>query len=108
MEERSIFDQPNQQFNMQQPLPNATTVLVLGILSIVICGLGAILGIIAIVLANKDIRLYNTGTEIYSQASYNNIKTGRICGIIGLILSSLVIIVYGGLIIFALTNQSWR
>lgn len=105
MEERSIFDQPNQPFNMEQPLPNATAVLVLGILSIVLCGVGAVLGIIAIVLANKDLKLYNAGGGVYSLASYNNAKAGRICGVIGLIVSSLVIIVYAGLIIFAITSS---
>ena len=93
MEEKSIFDQPNRQYN-QQPLQNATAVLVLGILSLVICGIGVVLGIIGLVLANKDIKLYNANPEVYTIGSYNNIKAGRICAIIGLILQSLIVIFY--------------
>ncbi|HMC87813.1 MAG TPA: CCC motif membrane protein [Chitinophagaceae bacterium] len=106
MEERSIFEQPNRQFNMEQPLQNATAVLVLGILSIVLCGVGVVLGIIALVLANKDLKLYNASPEVYTLGSYNNLKSGRICAVIGLILSSLIIIVYVGLIIIAITSAA--
>ena len=94
MEDNSIFDQPQRNYNMQQPLQNATAVLVLGILSLVICGIGVVLGIIALVLANKDIKLYNASPELYTPGSYNNTKAGRICAIIGLILQSLIIIFY--------------
>ncbi|MBK6836432.1 MAG: hypothetical protein IPG89_20100 [Bacteroidetes bacterium] len=38
---------------VQQDVPNATTTLVLGICSLVFCGLGPILGTIALVLAGK-------------------------------------------------------
>ena len=56
------------------PLPNATSTLVLGILSIVIC---FICGIVALVLANKDIALYKNNPGLYSEASYNNVKAGN-------------------------------
>jgi hypothetical protein len=72
-------------------LPNATATLVLGILSIVVC---FICGIIALVISNKDIALYKANPELYSAASYNNIKAGRICALIGIILQVLGIIVY--------------
>lgn len=75
-------------------LPNATTSLVLGILSIVICGVGFILGIIGIVLANKDLAVYHANPGVYSESSFSNAKTGRICSIIGIIVSSLFIIGY--------------
>ncbi len=75
-------------------LPNATTSLVLGILSIVICGVGFILGIIGIVLANKDIAMYRSNPGVYSESSFSNAKTGRICSIIGIIVSSLIVIGY--------------
>ncbi len=78
----------------QQTLPNATVSLVLGILSIVICGIGLVLGIIGIIMANKDIVLYKNNPGIYTENSYNNTKTGRICSIIGIVLSSLMIIFY--------------
>ena len=90
---------PNTSF--QPPLPNATVSLVMGILSIVICGIGVVLGIIGMVLANKDLALYRNNPGIYSEASYNNTKTGRICSIIGIILSSLIILFYIGIFVFA-------
>jgi hypothetical protein len=97
MEEKSIFDQPNQSFHNQQPLPNATAVLVLGILSIVICGIG-------LVLAKKDTQLYNAGMEIYAPSSYSNLKSGKICAVIGIILSGLFILFYGAILIFAVST----
>ncbi len=83
------------QFQQQRPLPNATIVLVLGILSIVACcfyGLGIILGIVAIVLAAKDKKLYNAEMEAYTVSSLKNLNAGRVCAIIGLILSALYLI----------------
>lgn len=90
---------PNTTF--QPPLPNATITLVMGILSIVICGVGVVLGIIGIVLANKDLALYRNNPGLYSEASFNNTKTGRICSIIGIILSSLIILFYIAIFVFA-------
>ncbi|MGV7106784.1 CCC motif membrane protein [Flavobacterium sp. U410] len=72
-----------------QKLPNATGVLILGIVSLFGCCcygiLGIILGIIALILAAKDTRLYNENPELYS--NYNNLKVGKILAIIGLIIS---------------------
>ncbi len=74
---------------IQQSLPNSTAVLVLGILSIVfICPyislISIVIGIIALVLASRDQNLYNSNPAIYSYSSYNNLKAGRVCAIIGL------------------------
>jgi ABC-type spermidine/putrescine transport system permease subunit II len=77
--------------NNNQQLPNATATLVLGILSIVVC---FICGIIAYVISNKDVALYKANPELYSAASYNNIKAGRICALIGIILQVLGLIIY--------------
>jgi len=82
-------------------LPNATAVLVLGILSILSCWLfgivGLILGIIALVLAQKDITLYQKEPEKY--LDYNILNIGRVLAIIGVILSAIylafVIFIYG-------------
>ncbi len=79
------------------PLPNATATLVLGILSIVVC---FICGIVALVISNKDIAMYKANPELYSAASYNNIKAGRICAIIGLALQVVGIIIYVIMIAF--------
>lgn len=78
----------------QHKLPNATAVLVLGILSVVGCcclGLpGVIFSVIALILANKDMKLYKANPELYT--NYNNLNTGRIIAIIGLVISILVIL----------------
>ncbi len=84
----------------QQQLPNATTTLVLGILSIVVC---FICGIIALVISNKDVALYKANPSQYSIASYNNIKAGRVCSIIGLCLQIVGIVIYIIFIVFVVS-----
>lgn len=86
-----------QQFGQQpQQLPNSTAVLVLGIISIVGCfcyGLaGLICGIIALVLSSKATQLYNANPNQYAVSSFNNMKAGKICAIIGTSLSAAYII----------------
>ncbi len=81
---------PQQQFssNPQVALPNATAVLVLGIIGIVGCFcygiVGLICSIIALVLAKKDMTLYNASPSSYTPGSFSNLKAGRVCAIIGL------------------------
>ncbi|MBA9072079.1 hypothetical protein GGR22_000205 [Flavobacterium gossypii] len=79
----------------KQKLPNAQAVLILGILSILTCCcygvIGLILGIIAIVLAKKDTKLYLENPELYS--NYSNINTGKILAYIGIALSAIYLIV---------------
>ncbi len=92
-----IIDNLNSQNNFQgnKNLPNATAALVLGIISIVTCWLygipGIICGIIAIILHNKDKKIYLEDPTAYQQ-SYKNSKAGLVCGIIGLCLSALFIL----------------
>ena len=87
------------QFQIQ--LPNSTTILVLGILSIVICCFfGIIFGIITLVMASKANALYYSNTQLYSVTSLNNVKVGKICAIIGLILSGLATFYYVAMIAF--------
>jgi hypothetical protein len=124
MEENNFSNQPpqygqppvnpiNPQFG-QNPLPNATAVLVLGILSIVFCFcygvIGIILGILAVVMGSKGAALYKANPNAYSLASYNNLKAGKICGIIGLILSCLyiiIIIIYIAVLGAAFSAMPW-
>lgn len=76
-------------------LPNSTTVLVLGILSIPCCCfsiVSVILSIIALVLAKKDLDKYYLNSRGYSEKSYKNLKAGKVCAIIGLVLGSLTIV----------------
>ena len=78
----------------KQKLPNATAVLILGIFSIITCCcygvLGIISGIVALVLAKKDLALYKENPELYSD--YGNLNTGKILAIIGIILSAIYLL----------------
>lgn len=69
------------------PPVNGTQILVLGILSIFICG--PILGTIALVQANSAMRILDMGGD---QSERGKINAGRICGIIGLVLSVVLLI----------------
>jgi len=78
----------------KQQLPNATLILVFGILSIVTCCcygiIGLPLGIIALVLANKATKLYTESPENYT--GFQNVKTGKILAIIGIVLNGIYLI----------------
>jgi len=78
----------------QQKLPNSTLILVFGILSIVTCCcygfIGLILGVIAIVLANKATALYAENPEGYT--GFQNVKTGKILAIIGVSLCGIYLL----------------
>lgn len=79
----------------KQTLPNSTLILIFGILSIVTCCcygiLGLIFGIVALVLAKTAKETYFAEPELYT--GYNNVKTGRILAIIGIVLSGLYLII---------------
>lgn len=66
-----------------------TTILVLGILGLVVC---AVCGIIAWVMANKDIPKMEAGTM--DPEGLGQAKAGKICGMISVILWALAIIAY--------------
>ena len=92
----------------QENVPYATSVLVLGICSIVTCfcyGLpGLICSIIALVQAKKGKLAYENNPNLYKESSFGNLKAGRICGIIGLVLNAvyfvfiLVYIIFFGMV----------
>jgi hypothetical protein len=82
-----------------QNLPNSRTVLVLGVLSIVFSSwyffiVGITLSILALVLANRDLSLYYSNKTQYTLNSYNNLKAGRVCAIIGLAVGILFFIFF--------------
>ena len=89
----------------KQKLPNSTLILVFGILSIVTCCcygiIGLILGIVAIVLANKATKLYMENPENYD--GYSNVKTGKILAIIGVVLN----VIYLLISIWAISTFGW-
>lgn len=79
-----------------QILPNSTGALVLGILSLVFMFCyalpGLILGIIGLSLSKKAIELYESNPGMYQESGFNNAKAGKICSLIGVILSSIGIL----------------
>jgi uncharacterized membrane protein len=81
----------------KQKLPNATAVLILGIVSLITCccwGAGIVLAIVALVLAKKDMAMYRQEPELYG--NYSTLNTGRILAIIGIVLGviALIAIIY--------------
>lgn len=80
----------------QKKLPNATLILVFGIISIVTCCcygvIGLIFGIIGLILANKATKLYALDPALYE--GYNNVKLGRTLSIIGIVLNILVVVLF--------------
>jgi len=82
----------------QQSVPNATAVLVLGIISIptCCCGYGVIAlicAIIALVLASSGAKAYAANPAAYTESSYKNLNAGKICAWIGLIIGILTLII---------------
>jgi hypothetical protein len=82
------------------PLPNSSAILMLGIFSIVIafcCGIfamvGLILGIVALALAPKAIEMYNAEPGKYTESSFKNVSAGKICAIIGVAVSGLLMLI---------------
>ena len=77
------IENANRNYRPEEQLPNAVIILVLGILSIVFC---QPLGIAALIMGNQSMALYRQEPNRYSESSYNMVKAGRICGIIGICL----------------------
>ena len=76
----------------KQKLPNATAVLVLGVLSVLgtCCyGFGIVFSIVALILFTIDVKKYKANPDLYS--NYSNLNVGRILAIISLVLSVLFI-----------------
>ncbi|MBI1838041.1 MAG: DUF4190 domain-containing protein [Flavobacteriia bacterium] len=96
MEEIIDIENTNTNNLIQKSVPNAVPVLVLGIVSIVGCLFyalpGIICGIIALVLHKKDKYLYEENQAQY-EVSFKTSKAGKVCGIIGLSLSILYLII---------------
>ena len=79
----------------QVQLPNSTGVLVLGILSIVFCccygAIGLVFGLVALYMSKAAYKEYYQNPGIYTEVSIKNLNAGRVCAIIGVILSSLML-----------------
>jgi hypothetical protein len=77
-----------------KPHPRGTLILVLGILSLFICGI--ILGVVAFVMGNNALKEIDRNPSAYSNRRL--VSAGRICGAIGATLGVL-------LLVFALTSS---
>jgi uncharacterized membrane protein len=67
---------------------NSTLVIILSIVGIICCwiyGLGTIAAIVAIIIANKELKKYNENPEVYS--NFSAMKSARTFSIISLIIS---------------------
>jgi hypothetical protein len=84
-----------QGYGMQVDLPNATTVLVLGIISIVFFAgiIGLILSIISLNMASNARAEYASNPGRYTASSLSKVNSGRICSIISLCLLGVVLLV---------------
>lgn len=83
----------HQNYQGNQALPGSGASLTLGILSIIFAGfIGLILGILGISQANKSLHLVQLNPAFYNQSSVSQAKAGKVCSIIGLVLSGLVIL----------------
>ena len=103
----------------QKPqLPNATAVLVLGIISLVfsvVCcyGVGLVLGIIGVSLSVQGRRLYKQNPEMYD--GWQNLNAGFIMSIVGicvtavwLIIGILYYIIVGTFLFSNFSHANWN
>ncbi|HBG69470.1 MAG: hypothetical protein A2W93_01345 [Bacteroidetes bacterium GWF2_43_63] len=92
MENQTPYDSPF----LKPEAPNASSAQLMGILSIVFTFFftiaGLVLGIVAIVQARKAEEAFNANPGMFNPYSLNKAKTGKTCGIIGVVLSGLIII----------------
>jgi sulfite exporter TauE/SafE len=97
----------------QQPLPGASTVLTMGIISVVgalvCCGpFAAIFSIIGLSKAKSAKQIYQENPGMYS--GYESLNTGRILSYVGLGLSLLmlvIVILYFGVIIAMISSEHY-
>jgi hypothetical protein len=85
------YQQQQGGYQQKESLPNATLILVFGILSIFVCQL---LGIAAWIMANNSLNLYNQNPERYTESSASQVRAGKICGIIGIALIAVFILLW--------------
>jgi len=88
------YSNQNESFS-KLTLSGTGIVLTLGILSLVLAGIiGMVLGIIAVSKGNGIILLVESNPGKYNESNLGQAKAGKICGIIGIVLSSLIIFYY--------------
>ncbi|WP_072555061.1 CCC motif membrane protein [Tenacibaculum todarodis] len=102
MDKPTVSNSNDYNYMEKQKLPNATGVIILGILSIVTCCcygiIGLILGIVGLVLAKKAKQVYLASPEEYT--GFSNVKTGKILCIVGIVLNVLFIAYIVGIVAY--------
>lgn len=87
---RRIDESPDPVSNAQ-PLPNATLILTLGIISLIslFCYMPVsfLLAIVTLILSYTESKNYNSNPNLYTSHSYTNLKTGRICALVAMALA---------------------
>jgi hypothetical protein len=85
--------------SFQREIPNASVVLILGIIALIISFFNSLVGIVAgvvsLVMARNAEQLYTQTPRLYTLSSYSNIRSGRTCAIIGIVIAILKIILIG-------------
>jgi len=109
--ETNEFQNPTQKNEFNLPAPYSNAVLTLGILSIITCCccngiIGIILSIIAIVLAAKSKKEFNSNSDMYDERTLSKVNAGRTCAIIGLTVGILMFVIAILVIHFALDDVS--
>ncbi len=89
------------QFGQTREHPQGTTILVLGILSLVVCGF---LGPFAWSMGNKALREIDASGEMWSNRG--NVTAGRICGIISTCLLAAGVVLFILFIAVASTSRT--
>ena len=87
--------------------PQGTTILVLGIVSLVftfVCGLGALLGPVAWIMGNKAIKEIDASPQLYTNRG--QIQGGRVCGIIASALLLLGVAFFVFIVLVGRANSS--
>ena len=97
----------NDQGIEDKPSGMATASMIIGICSIPLqcAGLGFILGLVAVILGFVEKKNIETGQSSAAGESY--VKTGIICGFIGLGITVLIVIAYIILLIFGIAAESF-
>ncbi|MEM7037338.1 MAG: CCC motif membrane protein [Bacteroidota bacterium] len=102
---------PISQGRRMENVPDATAILILGIVSILggFCYgvVGIIVAVIAPVMANKSETKYNLDPERYTVNSHSNLRAGKICAIIGLVLS-IILTVFFVVMVMSVSDGEWR
>ncbi|HNW89494.1 MAG TPA: CCC motif membrane protein [Bacteroidales bacterium] len=94
-EQESIQQEYKRAALRQKMIPHSITAMVFGIVSIaVMCYFGWVAAIVALVLYNKGMKIYNENPPDYKPSSLGMMRTAKICGIIGLIVSIVVTLLY--------------